>query len=69
MHAVATWQVGKLNLKFQDKKTGDIKDVGKTRPEVILRQLSTKPGEVIEAFSRLSPWTSVSPLLRLNNSP
>ena len=37
--------VGRMNLKYHDKKTGDIRDEGATRPEVIMRQLCTKPGQ------------------------
>lgn len=43
---MAEMQVGKLDLQFEDKKTGDIRLHGKTKPEVILRQLLTKQGEV-----------------------
>ena len=43
---LAEMLVGKLNLKFEDKKTGDVGDAGKTRPDIILRQLNTKPGQV-----------------------
>lgn len=42
---MAEMLVGRMSLKYQDKKTGDIKDEGKTKPEVIMRQLSTKPGQ------------------------
>lgn len=37
--------VRSMDLKYQDKKTGDIKDEGATKPEVIMRQLCTKPGQ------------------------
>lgn len=37
--------VGRMNLKYHDKKTGDIRDEGATKPEVIMRQLCTKPGQ------------------------
>lgn len=43
---VAEMRVGRMNLQYQDKKTGDIKDEGATRPEVIMRQLCTRPGQV-----------------------
>ena len=42
---MAEMLVGRMILKYQDKKTGDIKDEGKTKPEVIMRQLCTKPGQ------------------------
>ena len=38
--------VNNVILKYQDKKSGDIKDEGVTKPEVIMRQLCTKPGQV-----------------------
>ncbi|KAL3145356.1 hypothetical protein ABBQ38_001612 [Trebouxia sp. C0009 RCD-2024] len=43
---MAEMLVGRMNLKFQDKKTGDIKDEGATKPKVIMRQLCTRPGQV-----------------------
>ena len=43
---MAEMLVGRMNLKYQDKKTGDIKDEGTTKPEVIMRQLCTRPGQV-----------------------
>ena len=43
---MAEMQVRRMNLQYQDKKTGDIKDEGATKPEVIMRQLCTKPGQV-----------------------
>ena len=42
---MAEMLVGRMNLKYQDKKTGDIKDEGATKPEVIMRQLCTRPGQ------------------------
>ena len=38
--------VGNLNLRFVDRKTSEVREEGATRPEVILRQLSTRPGQV-----------------------
>ncbi len=38
--------VQRLNLQFHNPKTGETKDEGNTRPEVILRQLCTAPGQV-----------------------
>ena len=43
---MAEMQVSKLHLQFEDKKTGEIFETGKTKPSVILRQLETKPGQV-----------------------
>ena len=38
--------VGNLNLRFVDRKTSEVREEGATRPEVILRQLATRPGQV-----------------------
>ncbi len=38
--------VNNLNLRFVDRKTGESKEDGATRPDVILRQLTTRPGQV-----------------------
>lgn len=38
--------VGNLNLRFVDRKTSEVREEGATRPEVVLRQLSTRPGQV-----------------------
>ena len=47
--------VNAVNLRFTDRKTGEIKEGGATRPEVILRQLTTRPGQVRgKAVDRLS---------------
>ena len=37
--------VGNINLRFLDRKTGEAKE-GATRPDVILRHISTRPGQV-----------------------
>jgi hypothetical protein len=38
--------VGRINLRFVDRETGEGREEGATRPEVILRQMSTRPGQV-----------------------
>ena len=43
--------VNNLNLRFVDRKTGESKEDGATRPEVILRQLTTRPGQVGPHFA------------------
>jgi hypothetical protein len=43
---VAEMTVGTVNLRFVDRKTGETKEDGATRPDVILRNLSTRPGQV-----------------------
>jgi hypothetical protein len=42
---LAEMVVGALNLKYVDRKTGEAREEGATRPEVILRQLATRPGQ------------------------
>ncbi|RMZ55639.1 hypothetical protein APUTEX25_000222 [Auxenochlorella protothecoides] len=44
--AVSEAQVAGLHLRFLDKKTGEARDEGRTRPEVILRHMLTQPGQV-----------------------
>jgi hypothetical protein len=50
---LAEMVVGNLNLRYVDRKTGEVREEGATRPEVILRQLATRPGQV----RPLKPWT------------
>ncbi|CAD7697055.1 unnamed protein product [Ostreobium quekettii] len=38
--------VGRVDLRFLDAKTGDIKDDGSVRSEVVLRQMATRDGSV-----------------------
>ena len=38
--------MGRVNLRFVDRETGEGREEGATRPEVILRQMSTRPGQV-----------------------
>lgn len=38
--------VNRVSLKYVDAKTGEARDEGRTRPEVVLRQLATRPGRV-----------------------
>lgn len=58
---VAEMLVGRMNLQYQDKKTGDIKDEGATKPEVIMRQLCTRSGQVcsVSKYSVSHIWVSV----------
>ena len=46
--------VNAVNLRFMDRKTGETKEEGATRPEVILRQLTTRPGQARAPESRSS---------------
>lgn len=38
--------VNRIALRFVDSKTGEAREEGRTRPEVVLRQLTTRPGQV-----------------------
>lgn len=42
----AEMQVGNVTLQYIDAKTGEVKAEGVTRPDIILRQLCTRPGQV-----------------------
>lgn len=52
--------VNAVNLRFMNSKTGETKEEGATRPEVILRQLTTRPGQV-----RAAPGLSFRVWLRV----
>ena len=43
---LAEMQVNSVNLRFKDPKTGEAREEGSTRPDIILRHLCTKPGQV-----------------------
>lgn len=43
---MAEMLVGSINLKFVDKESGEARAEGATRPEVVMRQLCTRPGQV-----------------------
>lgn len=47
--------VGNLNLRFVDRKTSEVREEGATRPEVIIRQLATRPGQVRHCTPSCSP--------------
>lgn len=42
---LAEMVVSGLALRYVDRKTGDTKEEGRTRPDVIMRQLTTRPGQ------------------------
>ncbi len=44
--------VTSVNLRYVDPKSAEVRDEGRTQPEVILRQLCTKPGQVDELFDK-----------------
>ena len=46
---LAEMQVNSVNLRFKDPKTGEVREEGSTRPDIILRHLCTKPGQVSTA--------------------
>lgn len=39
-------QVATINLKYVDSKTGEVREEGKTKPQTILRYMTTKPGRI-----------------------
>ena len=43
---LAEMQVASVNLRFVDPKTGESREEGSTRPDIVLRHLCTKPGQV-----------------------
>ena len=43
---LAEMVVSGLALRYVDRKSGEARDEGRTRPEVIMRQLTTRPGQV-----------------------
>ena len=46
---ISEMTINSINLRFEDRKSGDVKDEGKTKPEVILRQVLSQPGQVLTA--------------------
>ena len=43
---ISEMTINSINLRFEDRKSGEVKDEGKTKPEVILRQVLSQPGQV-----------------------
>lgn len=43
---VSEMKINSINLRFEDRNTGEVREEGKTRPEVVLRQLRSTPGQV-----------------------
>ncbi len=43
---ISEMMVNSINLRFEDTKSGEVRDEGKTRPEVILREVLSQPGKV-----------------------
>ena len=44
--AVAEMQVASVGLRFVNARTGETREDGPTRPDTILRHLTTRPGRV-----------------------
>jgi hypothetical protein len=42
---LAEMVVAGLALRYVDRKSGEARDEGRTRPEVVMRQLTTRPGQ------------------------
>ena len=49
---LAEMVVSGLALRYVDRKSGEARDEGRTRPEVIMRQLTTRPGQVGRQVAR-----------------
>ena len=43
---VSEMTINDIHLRFVDRVTGETKDEGKTKPEIILRQVLSQPGQV-----------------------
>ncbi len=57
--------VNSLNLQFIDQKTGEPKEQGATKPDIVLRHFTTKPGSVYS----LRQAKQVSVLILRCNAP
>lgn len=44
--SVAEMQVASIGLRFVNSKTGEAREEGSTRPDIVLRHLCTRPGRV-----------------------
>ena len=52
---VAEMHVNNINMQWQDRETGETSNEGKTKPDIVLRHLTTKPGQVThKSFLRLT---------------
>ena len=49
---LAEMVVSGLALRYMDRKTGEAREEGRTRPEVVMRQLTTRPGQARAAHMR-----------------
>lgn len=38
--------INSIKLRWKDKATGEVREEGKTKPEVVMRQLGSQPGQV-----------------------
>jgi hypothetical protein len=61
-------QVGRINLRFVDRETGEGREEGATRPDVILRQMSTRPGQVGALLGRCQQWPLPRPVCPLQTA-
>ena len=43
---VAEAKVNRIALRYVDPKTGEAREEGKTRPDIVLRHLTTRPGQI-----------------------
>ncbi len=52
---LAEMVVAGLALRYVDRKSGEARDEGRTRPEVVMRQLTTRPGQARRPQAGASP--------------
>lgn len=45
---VAEATVNRISLRYADSKTGEVREEGRTKPDVILRQVTTRPGQAYD---------------------
>ena len=56
---VSEMTINDIHLRFVDRVTGETKDEGKTKPEVILRQVLSQPGQVSPRLAFGTAWFSL----------
>ena len=53
---VSEMTINDIHLRFVDRTSGETRDEGKTKPEVILRQVLSQPGQVSTRLAFRAPW-------------
>ena len=52
--------INSIKLRWKDKATGEVREEGKTKPEVVMRQLGSQPGQVGTLWAGGGPCSSCS---------